>query len=300
MTLWRAFLDGGSVDYLDLLLSLVALAIASAAAVKARAPIGRALGAVAAGVGVAILLFATLGAWRGRSVADAATDSGAIAPGLRDRVRREGYAESNKAIDFGLGFAAIPLLLGGAVLVAATRRDRRSVALPAATLGAAGVLAIVDVLTVLRPLPGRDLPTGDPAWHLVDASGAVTECSAPGGHCSAADWEHACGSLDTALHPEPGSTFYGVPQVPPDLTKLPDIDVPKLLEVCRAHPAKCPAVWHGRSPMLVNQPSCPDGYVAWKTAGGGQSMCSLTCGSDLDCCGGPGFKCKAGACKMGP
>ena len=110
-------------------------------------------------------------------------------------------------------------------------------AVPGTMLGVAGLLVVADVVTLALPLPGRDLPMGDPAWHVADAYSMISACLAPDGHCGPTEWTHFCSSLDTALHPAPGSTFYGVPQAPPDLTKVPDINVPKLLDACAAHAA---------------------------------------------------------------
>lgn len=237
MTLWRAFLDGGLADKLNLLLFLVGLPLAIAAIAKARGPSGRVLGAAATFAGLAILLVGTLGWYTGRARTNGAVSGASVNPGMRDRIRREGYMESNCAIDFGLGFAAIPLVLGGIAVVISRRRERHGVGLPELTLGVAGLIVVTDVGALTLPLPGRDLPTGDPDWHVVDAYYMISTCLAPDGHCGPTEWAHSCSSLDAALHPAAGETFYGVAQTPPDLTKVPDIDVPKLLDACRAHAA---------------------------------------------------------------
>ncbi len=235
MELWYAFREGGAADYLNLLLALIGLGLAIGAIAKARSPSGRVLGIASIGAGIVILGVGTLGAWSGRVRTDGAVSGASVMQSQKDRIRREGYVESSRAIDFGLGFATIPFLLGGVALVMATRRERRSMALPGTMLGVAGLLVVTDAVTLARPLPGRDLPRGDPAWHVVDSYYQVSACLPPGGYCSPADWTRTCGALDSALHPLPGSTFYGVPQTAPDLTKVPDIDVPKLVDTCRAH-----------------------------------------------------------------
>ena len=166
---WRAFLDGGLADKLNLLLFLVGLPLAIAAIAKARGPSGRVLGAAATFAGLAILLVGTLGWYTGRARTNGAVSGASVNPGMRDRIRREGYMESNCAIDFGLGFAAIPLVLGGIAVVISRRRERHGVGLPELTLGVAGLIVVTDVGALTLPLPGRDLPTGDPDWHVVDA-----------------------------------------------------------------------------------------------------------------------------------
>jgi hypothetical protein len=68
-----------------------------------------------------------------------------------------------------------------------------------------------------------------------------------------------------------------------------------------AWPPKCPAGWHGLTPMLVNQSPCPPRYTPWQTMGSPpQAMCGLQCDADADCCGSVGFLCRDGMCKMNP
>ena len=298
--IWRAFRDGGFADFVALLLGVAGVGLTIAAVARRGSRVGRLLGTVAVGIGAAILGVAALGTWKARRLADRSVAASTLTS-MNDRIRREDYAEARRALEFGLGFAAVPVLLGGVLLIAGRRQDRGGIALPATVLGAAGILAAADLVMLAQPLPGRDLPAGDPVWHLLDAHFEISSCIEPNVACTSDDWGRGCSTLDSALHPAPGSTFYGVPQTPADPSKVPEVDVPKLVAFCHAHAAKCPAVWHGSPPMLVNQFPCPPSYTAWETMGATkQRMCALKCSTDLDCCGSVGFQCKAGTCKMGP
>ena len=238
--LWSAFREGGFANNVNLLLAMVGLGLAISAAAMARGKSGRLLGALSLGVGVLILAIGTYGAWSGRTIATAAVSGESVMQSQKDRIQREGYMEAAHTLDFGLGFAAIPVLLGAAVLLVGARREQASLAMPVGLVGLAGLLAVGDVTMLIQPLPGRDLPRGDPAWHLVDAYYMVTACAPSAGHCAAEGWRGACSALDSALHPPPGSMFYGVPQTAPDPAKVPDIDVPKLVATCAEHRASPP------------------------------------------------------------
>jgi hypothetical protein len=240
MGLTSAFRDGGFVDVVDLVLGVVGLGVAVAAVARMRSGTGRVLGSLAVGIGLAILGAAALGFWQARRVTDAAVASPGVLVSQKERIQREGYTESRGALDFGLGFAFLPVLLGAVASIVSTRRQRRPVTLPAAMLGGAGLLAVADVLMLASPLPGHDLPAGDPAWHLLDAHYEITACLEPRASCAPGDWARDCETLESALHPAADSMFYGVPQTAPDPSKVPEVDVPKLVAACRAHTPAAP------------------------------------------------------------
>lgn len=159
MDLSRAFHYSGAANKMGLFLAVIGIGLAVAAVVKLRrGGTGRGLGAAAVGVGVLVLAAGAGGTWHSRQRTDEAVSLGGLGQSQKETLRRAGYADSRYALDFGLGFAAVPVLLGGVALVAATRKQRRGVGLPVALLGLAGLAAAGDIAMLGQPLPGSDSP----------------------------------------------------------------------------------------------------------------------------------------------
>jgi hypothetical protein len=224
--LWGAFRDGGWPNYVSLLFFMPGIALAIAAVATAFTRAGRAVGAAAVGVGALILAVGALGTWSGQRKVEAALSGASIRESQKERIRREGFIESHRCAQFGVGFAALPVLLGGVALVVATRKARGGVALPAAMLGVAGALALGDAAMAAQSPPGRDMAVDDPAWRVRDASEDLTPCIRYAVACTDGEIRRPCRQLDDALHD--GA----------DPSKVPEVDVPKLVAFCRARAPK--------------------------------------------------------------
>jgi hypothetical protein len=190
-TLWDTFREGGFMNWILLLFGLVGAMAAFVAfilaAMRSRAalPVGAGVilfGALIAGLGL-------VGMSMGRRSVENVLAGEAISAGMKERIRRAGYAESLSCVKFGLGFSALPILAGAlAMLSGALRRSedsepgapradaappgaappspressrKPSFALPAVALGVAGLILVADFVALATPLPGRAIDESD-------------------------------------------------------------------------------------------------------------------------------------------
>jgi hypothetical protein len=106
-------------------------------------------------------------------------------------------------------------------------------------LGVAGVLALGDTAMAVQSPPGRDMAVDDPAWRLLDANEELAPCTASAAACTDGEVRAACNALEDALHPTAGPGFlHGARREAPDPSKVPEVDVPKLVAFCHARAPK--------------------------------------------------------------
>ena len=225
---WWAFREGGTPNWIILFLGLVGVAftLASVALAATRAPAARWLGVVTMLFAALIGGVGTLGVFWNRGRTDDAISGASLRPTQKERIRRAGYIESKSCAQFGLGFAALPLIAGAIAAIAAPKRKHAAqppgtpampsmpLAPPAAgdgtnamtlaALGIAGAIAAANVLIVLQKAPGPDLDLYDPIWQILDAKDLI----------EAGEIGRGCDSLEATLD----QRFRGT--IPPEAAPL--------------------------------------------------------------------------------
>jgi hypothetical protein len=246
-TLWDTFREGGFMNWILLLLGLVGAMAAFVAFILAamRSRAALAVGAVVLLFGALIAGLGLMGMSMGRRSVENAMAGEAISAGMKERIRRAGYAESLSCVKFGLGFSALPILAGAlAMLLGALRRSedsepgapradaaspgsappspggpsqKPSFALPAVALGVAGLIVVADFVALATPLPGRAIDEDDKGSVLLAAKEAIDK----------GDLEIGCEDLERALHDD-DPLARGAGAVSPSAAP----DFPKLAEQC--------------------------------------------------------------------
>jgi hypothetical protein len=128
---WYAFQACGFTSWLMLFVSLLAtpFSLLAIALAVARTRIAKLLAVLALVLGLLPVAVGAAGMTIGRSKVDAALDSHLLDPGLRERIRNEGYEEAALCLRVGLGSAAFPFLAAlvavGLALTLAPRRAER-------------------------------------------------------------------------------------------------------------------------------------------------------------------------------
>ena len=121
VSVWRTFHECGLAAWGVLFASLLAAAFALVAAVLslARLRAAKVIAGVAFVFALSPLFLGALGMFYGRGRVDDILRIESIDPAQKARIREEGYREASGCVSIGLGFTALPVLLGGTALVLA-------------------------------------------------------------------------------------------------------------------------------------------------------------------------------------
>jgi hypothetical protein len=111
---WDEFKNGGWMNWFVLLFGLLGLAASMLSVVLSatRSRYALAAGVACAALGAWIACLGLLGTYIGRHVVDEAVSGELLNPTQVEHIRRLGYAEARSCVKFGLGFAALPLIMG--------------------------------------------------------------------------------------------------------------------------------------------------------------------------------------------
>ena len=192
---------GWAIAFLGLIGLVVGFVAVARIAARHRAAFGSGLAAML--VACLVAAVAIFGNWRARRSVDAAVTGAAIAPTQAERIQRLGYEEAQSISILGLGFAALPLLLGASAAFASARRRKEAplggihappeaqaesdggarVIAAGLVLGAFAVTYLGAALPLIVPLPGRDWPYDDPRWAVLDATYEVMNGKDLDEHC---------------------------------------------------------------------------------------------------------------------
>lgn len=118
---WYVFRGCGAASWLVMLVAIVAIPFSMLAVALA---IGRIRASkIVAGLAVVVALLpvgiGAVGMSLGRAKVDAILESGVVDPAFHERIRIEGYKEADGCGLVGLGFGALPLVIGLAAVALA-------------------------------------------------------------------------------------------------------------------------------------------------------------------------------------
>jgi len=134
-SIWASFRDCGGVAYLILFLSTIGFVASIGAAVLVFTLKNRrfaiAISAATLVLGILIAGAGAFGEASGRAHTDEAlgfmSGSSAIDPAMRERIRAEGYQESEQCVSIGLGGSALPSIVGLVLLTVALFMKKQEV-----------------------------------------------------------------------------------------------------------------------------------------------------------------------------